>query len=344
MTRLLVVCLLIAACDAADGGSGPVTDMSDTVAFSWTKSPKLKAVDPPFDIGSLDADFVSDIPCGPTPSNVFDIFLPDSEEITPIIVFIHGGGFVGGDKDELYEKHSDSALKALEHGIAIATINYRLLDPVDAIGVHKPLKDSAHCLQFIRYHGDTLNIDPDQVALMGVSAGAGTSLWLGFYEDLADLSNENPVFRESTRVRAVAAFETQATYDLIKWSTVVFKEYGVNLIGMAELMGLEQTLLSFYGVTETRSLETPEIIAYRKDVDMLILMTEDDSPIWINNQNIEPAIPLSSDIAFHHPNHAKILYEQARSVGLEVVADIPELDILYPEKETAVDFIIRHLD
>ena len=261
MKILLVLLVLFVACSSEDsektGGEGTEIDSSPEreIPFSWTDSPALQSTTPPIDMDGVAARFYGNIPCGPNEENVFDLFLPEAENATPLIMFIHGGGFRGGDKKEAWDTFPDEIIDALERGVAFASINYRLLDDVDEVGVYKPLTDSGHCLQFMRYHGDAFNIDPEQVALMGKSAGAGTALWLAFHEDLADPFSQVPIFEESTRVRAVAAVETQATYDLIKWSTVVFKEYGVNLIGMAELMGLEYPAPVLVIRRETRTAE-----------------------------------------------------------------------------------------
>jgi hypothetical protein len=77
--------------------------------------------------------------------------------------------------------------------------------PLDDDGVIRPLTDSARVVQFLRYYAGSLDIDPEQVAVYGASAGASTSLWLGTHDDLADPGNEDPVLRESSRVNAVGA-------------------------------------------------------------------------------------------------------------------------------------------
>ena len=55
----------------------------------------------------------------------------------------------------------------------------------------------------------------------GASAGAGTSLWIGFSDEMSDPLNSDPVLRESTRVSCVGAIATQATYDFFKWPEIL---------------------------------------------------------------------------------------------------------------------------
>jgi hypothetical protein len=94
-------------------------------------------------------------------------------------------------------------------------------------------------------------------------------LWIGFTDDMADPENGDPVLRQSTRVSAIVAIATPATYDIGKWSTMVFEEYNLDLLETADALGLSQRLLDFYGISDIEDFDSPQILAYRKQVDML---------------------------------------------------------------------------
>lgn len=147
---------------------------------------ELNFENPPFNLQGNNALFARDVPYGPYEENVFDIFLVAATEPTPLIIFMHGGGFTDGDKGVTYLNAREEIREVLTNGASYATINYRLLEEVDNEGVIKPLSDSRRCLQFLRYHHEQLNVDPSRVALYGSSAGAGTNLWLAFNDDMAD--------------------------------------------------------------------------------------------------------------------------------------------------------------
>lgn len=118
------------------------------------------------------------------------------------------------------------------------------------------------------------------MALYGSSGGAGTSLWLGVTDDMADPGALDPVLRESTRVKVVGLMATQATYDVLKWGTMLFASLGMTVEDMATLGdSSEQGLLSFYGAETLEDLGTPEFRAYRERVDLLALLSPDDPPI-----------------------------------------------------------------
>lgn len=328
---LLAVTLLVASCgsDAPSDTSNPPQPLDLTPAES------------PIPLGALGAVYYEAIPYGPYEENLFDIYLPASDSPTPLLLYIHGGGFTGGSRDT--SGAADRVTSYLVEGVAYASIDYRLLQEYDPDGVIKPLTDSARCLQFIRYHAEQLNIDPNRIVLMGGSAGAGTSLWIGFHDEMADPQSEDPVLRQSTRVSALVAIATQATYDIGKWSTVVFAEYDIDLLGLANTLGLAQSLLDFYGITDVEQFDSPEILAYRAEVDMLDLMDAADPPFYVQN-DLEPALaPLTVNLAFHHANHALVLAEQADAIGLEHVAYMKALGIADPTGEDSLEFSLRHL-
>lgn len=329
---LILIGLLLAAC-----GSDPES------AAIPAEPLELEATAAPFDLGALDVEFYEGIPYGPDEKNRFDIYVPASDGPTPLLIWIHGGGFTGGSRDTTGLE--DNVLAYLAEGVAYASCSYRLLESPDPDGVLKSLTDSTRCLQFIRYHAKQLNVDPNNVILMGGSAGAGTSLWIGFNDDMADPSNEDPVLRQSTRVTALIAIATQATYDIGKWKTVVFEEYGLDLLMLADALGLSQTLLDFYGITDIDDFESPAILDYRAEVDMLDLMDAGDPPFYAQN-DLEPAgptaPPLSVNLAFHHANHALVLQEKADEIGLENVVYMKGLMVAAPSGEDDIEFGLRH--
>jgi len=203
--------LLLTACsNSSDSPEDPRPSLALSVAPA------------PIDLSGISARFSPDVPYGPYERNLFDIFLPDCEEPTPLIIYIHGGGFTGGNK----ERYSEEQIRdVLQQCIAWATIGYRLLPPRSDVphspgtenerGVIVSLSDAARALQFMRYHYQSLNLDPQNVAAWGRSAGAGTALWLGTRDDMADPGNTGPVLRESTRIKAAGALATQSTYDIL---------------------------------------------------------------------------------------------------------------------------------
>lgn len=98
----------------------------------------------------------------------YDVYLPKNAKTQrlPLVVFIHGGGWVSGDKRNGIVDYYGSDLIA--HNIAIASINYRL-----APGSTYPTQghDVACALQDITHRARSFGIDPDRIGLLGDSAG-----------------------------------------------------------------------------------------------------------------------------------------------------------------------------
>lgn len=143
---------------------------------------------------------------GPHARNVLDFWKADGDGPRPLLVHIHGGGWVGGDKKQDPTKIQEF----LDKGISCAAINYRLTGeaPLPA-----PVHDAARAIQFLRSKAADWNIKKDRIALTGGSAGACTSMWLLFHDDLADPNASVAVLRESTRVSAAAVVSGQTSID-----------------------------------------------------------------------------------------------------------------------------------
>ncbi len=148
----------------------------------------------------------ADVSYGPHARNVLDFWKADGEGPRPLLVYIHGGGWVGGDKKQDTTKYQPF----LDQGISCAAINYRLTaeHPLPA-----PVHDAARAIQFIRTKAGEWNIDKQHIALTGGSAGACTSMWLLLHNDLADPNANDPVQSESTRVCAAAVSVGQVSID-----------------------------------------------------------------------------------------------------------------------------------
>ncbi len=306
--------------------------------------PDFPPSDPsPIDLEGIKARFYQNIEYGDHERHLFDIFIPESTAPTPLVIFFHGGGFIAGDKSDIYEMGGPFIIRGLlRNGISFASINYRLFENPEEEGVIKPLTDAVRALQSIRNESRSLFIDKEKIALCGGSAGAGISLWIGLNDEMADPESDDPVERESTRVRAIGAFETQATYDIVKWETELYEPFGIT-IQMLINLGLGNMIYQMYGISSKEELYSDEIKEYRKKVDMLSLFSPDDPPVYVENNYNDAGRPWDFYAFLHHPFHAEALMNEAQAAGVEGVFYIPALDISDPSGERFVDFAVRHL-
>lgn len=108
-----------------------------------------------------------DVPFGEDPRQTMDIWLPDEGDGPfPLIVFVHGGGWVGGDKRE---NTMPGAFKVMSQGYALACINYRIAPDVVWPA---PLEDVRGGLRYLRAHAEEYQLKTDKIAGWGNSAGA----------------------------------------------------------------------------------------------------------------------------------------------------------------------------
>src|SRR5262249_30730909 len=131
----------------------------------------------------------------------FDFWQAKSDKPTPVVLLIHGGGWMGGDKTGYGTKDIQPYL---DQGISVASLNYPVILQAMEQKVEPPVKgclyDAARALQTIRSKAKEWNVDSKRVGATGGSAGACTSLWLALHDDLADPKSGDPVARESSRL------------------------------------------------------------------------------------------------------------------------------------------------
>lgn len=306
---------------------------------------KLEFSTPPFDLQGIDAKFAEDVPYDQYDKTKFDVFLPNSSTPTGLVVFIHGGGFTGGDKRFVYNtSFPEQIIELLAKNLAVATINYRLLKENETVGVLKSLNDSKRAIQYLRYIHKELNIDKEKIVLFGSSAGASTALWIATNDDLKQEDSSDPVLQQSTRVKGVALRAVQSSLDIEnRWINDVFSDFNSTLDEIVEEYG-EETIFSFYGVDSWEAYESPEIDRYRQRVDMLSLLSSDDPEIWVTNTGGHNNKPLTQSSFNHHPFHARTIKEYADAAGVPNVTKYGN-PILFsdPIQEEYIDFFLRKL-
>jgi para-nitrobenzyl esterase len=343
----LLLFTLIACSDGNNGGSSigteeirPQLDLVSTV--------------PPIELPGISASYSADVRYGDAERNVLDIYLPESDQPTPLVIFFHGGAYYLGDKSDI---SADDIRAFLEAGIAIATINYSFIDinpPYDDVGVIKPLEDSARALQFLRYHHQSLNLDPEEVASYGISAGASTSLWLGTHDDLADPDNADPVLRESSRLKAVAALFTQGTLNILRWEEILAPVVeplapllgGTDILTVATTLGAGPLLFAATGTDSVEEMNSPEKQSYLENIDALGLMDAGDAPIYAyNDSTIFAGDDGYLNLFLHHALHVLALSDRAQEVGLENVmyAIDPQFAREDASGEDHISFLKRHI-
>ena len=100
------------------------------------------------------------------PRQVLDLWLPnEGKGPFPLIVFVHGGGWVSGNKRE---NTMPGVFKFPSQGYAVACVEYRL---VPDVRWPEPFEDVRAAVRFLRAHATEYNLAAEKIAIMGNSAG-----------------------------------------------------------------------------------------------------------------------------------------------------------------------------
>ncbi len=129
-----------------------------------------------------------------------DYFWPEGDQLEarPLILYVHGGGFSGGQRD--YLGHVQFAQRMARRGFSVALMSYRLTMKgksfsCDQAAANKiktfkyAVEDIWKATNFLRTRAEQLGIDNENIILAGSSAGAEAVVHAAYWsdEDLADL-------------------------------------------------------------------------------------------------------------------------------------------------------------
>ncbi len=267
---------------------------------------------------------LADVHYGPHARNVLDLWKAKSDKPTPLVVYIHGGGFHAGSKESV----SPVLLRLLGQGISIMAVNYRF-SPEVTFPAH--YMDCARAIQYARLHAQEWNVDPARIAATGGSAGAGTSLWIGFHDDVADANNSDPVLRQSTRLSCMAVGGAQSTYD-----PFTIKEW------VSEVTTRHPVFESFYGL-KREQFDTPAAREIFRLAAPITYLTKDDPPVYAFYK--EPRGPIAADAkpgaGIHHIIFGLKLKEQMDRLGIECT--IRHADEKADSAQETNEFLVKHL-
>jgi acetyl esterase/lipase len=261
--------------------------------------------------------------------HILDFWKADSTTPTPLAFVIHGGGWQGGEKERVDRFVDVPAL--LKAGISVVAINYRFVKMAEAEGIQPPVKaplhDAARALQFVRSKAAEWNLDKNRIGAAGGSAGACSSLWLAFHNDLADPKSSDPVARESSRLQAAAVTGAQTTLDpqqMVEWTPN--SKYGGHAFGL-------KTFPEFLAARE-------KILPWIAEYSPYALVTSDDPPIYLT-YSAPPALGQPQKDPTHTSNFGLKLQQHCQTLRVPCELFYPDApDTQHP---TPTAFLITTL-
>jgi acetyl esterase/lipase len=180
----------------------------------------------------------------------------------PCVVFIHGGAWRAGTR----AAHHDDIRRLAGLGFVAATVDYRLAPkhPFPA-----QVQDVKCAIRFLRAHAKQYALDPDRIAIWGISAGGHLALMLGVTQKVDGLEGDGGWPEQSSAVQAVIAYYPRTDLTAEGFSETVQKDHVTFLGGSLA--------------------EVPE--QYRK-ASPLTYVTPGDAPTLILQGTKDPRVPL----------------------------------------------------
>ncbi len=242
-----------------------------------------------------------DVEYGKHERHKLDVYMPKGDGPFPLVVWVHGGAWSAGSK-----AGGGPALKLLEHGYAVAAINYWLSQ--HAV-FPAQIEDCKTAIRHLRENAKTYKIDPDRIGVWGSSAGGHLVALLGTSGDVKELEGGKDA-KASSRVQCV-----------------------VDWFGPTDLTKMgEQSKVK--GPIDHDAKDSPEskliggAIQENKEkaakANPLTYVTKDDPPFLIFHGDADPLVPLGQ---------SEILVEALKKEKVDV-----ELVVLKGAKHGGAEF------
>jgi acetyl esterase/lipase len=215
-------------------------------------------------------------------SQKLDIYLPnEGNGPFPIIMAIHGGAFILGDKADM---QLNPMLKGLQRGYAIVSINYRLSNEAK---FPKNVQDVKAAIRWIRTYGNQYMLKTDKIAVWGGSAGGYLAAMAGVSANIMDLNDSslgNP--QQSDRVQAVVDWFGPVNFLTMDQQ---LKASGNGIPNHSESNSPESKLLG------QKITEIPDRV---KIANPETYISSDDPPFLIEHGSKDPLVPTQQSEIF----------------------------------------------
>ena len=111
-----------------------------------------------------------------------DLYRVDDDQQRPLVLLVHGGSWVSGDKSNFHATAPDFIPWWIERGYVVAAVNFRLASPLGQaleVGPRDQARDIAHALAWLNEQGEERGIAPEGTVAVGYSSGAHLVALLG---------------------------------------------------------------------------------------------------------------------------------------------------------------------
>lgn len=219
-----------------------------------------------------------------------DLFVPQkAEKPLPLIIWIHGGGWSGGDKSGCPPLRAGYT----QRGFAVASINYRLSQ--HAI-FPAQIEDCKAAIRWLRAHAKQYNLNAERFGVWGSSAGGHLVALVGTSGDVKE-------------------FEVGANLNLSSRVQCVMDDYGPTLFTQMDAHRIPGATLVHDAAASPESkligglISDPANAAKVARVNPVTYVTKDDPPFLIVHGDADPLVP-------HH--QSEMLFDALKAAGVRV--------------------------
>ncbi len=201
-----------------------------------------------------------------------DLYLPETHDDPPLVVWIHGGGWRGGSKNK-------PALEQItEHGYALASIRYRFTDKaIFPAQIH----DCKAAVRWLRAHAERYGYDAEWIAVAGSSAGGHLALLMGVSGEVDELEGDVGEYPDqSSTVQAVIDYFGPSDF-VLRGKTQPDRAYTEKSGSFALLGGLQSGELTgesetFASPSHYVSADDPPLLVFHGKADQVVLIDQSE--------------------------------------------------------------------
>jgi acetyl esterase/lipase len=283
---------------------------------------------PPMDTSHIERKWLGVAYADQSAAQKLDIYLPDKGDGPfPVVVTIHGGAWMFGDKGDIMNLHF---LEGLKRNFAVVCMNYRLSGEAK---FPKQIHDCKAAIRYLRANAEKYCLDVNRIAAWGASAGAHLAALLGTsrkVRKLEDFTMGNPL-------------TSSAVHAVVDW-------YGPteNFLKMDE-----QLKASGMGEPDHSSPDSPESLLLGQPITEVPDLVRFASPMTYIKANMPPfliqhglkdeVVPVQQSLNFAAEIEKAT---DSKRVTLELIKDATHGDPLFESPQNVahvLDFIEQHL-
>ena len=195
----------------------------------------------------------------------------EAKQPLPLVVWVHGGGWSGGDKRRC------PATRLTEHGYAAASVNYRLSrEATFPAQIH----DCKAAIRWLRANAGKYNLDPKRIGVWGGSAGGHLVALLGTSGGVKEAEGDLGNAEQSSRVQAVC--DWFGPTDLARLAGA-----------KAPRLGRSHPVAGLLGGPASEKKQLAEL------ANPITHVTSDDPPFLIMHGDRDPLVPVSQSRRLH---------------------------------------------